>query len=71
MWDQKHIIGKMNLLTLLSKGQPPNAAQLEFVFSRIRLPRETSGVPWFRRITPRTAFPFPESFPLSGNALAS
>ena len=30
-----------------------------------------AGSQWFRRIRPRTAFPFPESFPLSGNALAS
>ncbi|MXQ92624.1 hypothetical protein E5288_WYG005706 [Bos mutus] len=44
-WDQKHLIDKTNLLTLLSTGQPPNAGQLEFVFSRIHLSRETSGVP--------------------------
>lgn len=59
MWDQKNVLSKMNLLTLLSKGQPPNAGQLAFVFSGIHLPGETSEVPAVQKNQARGSTSFP------------
>ena len=59
MWDQKNVLSKTNLLTLRSKGQPPNAGQFEFVFSGIHLPGETSEVPAVQKNQARGRISFP------------